>query len=63
MDGSDLRRRMGWTQAEAAARRRAAPLRQRQPQLTPVTAADCVRLGREPERRLEPLRRGSGMRR
>ena len=63
MDGRDLRRRMGWTQAEAAARRRAAPLRQRQPHLTPVTAEDCVRLGREPLRRLEPLRRGAEARR
>ncbi|WP_128079992.1 hypothetical protein [Roseicella frigidaeris] len=63
MDGRDLRRRMGWMRAEAAARRQAAPLRQRQPQLAPVTAEDCVRLGREPERRLEPLRRGTEARR
>lgn len=61
MDGMDLRRRQGWSAAEAKTLARAALLRRRQPVLAPVTAADCLRLGREPERRLEPLRRSPGM--
>ena len=61
MDGTDLRRRMGWSAAEAKTLARLMMLQRRQPRLTPVTAADCLRLGRQPERRLEPLRRGQGM--
>jgi hypothetical protein len=61
MDGMDLRRRMGWSAAEAKTLARAALLRRRRPALAPVTAADCLRLGRQPERRLEPLWRGQGM--
>jgi hypothetical protein len=60
MDGMDLRRRMGWSAAEAKALARAAVLRRRQPDLALVTAADCMKLGREPERRLEALRRSQG---
>ncbi|TDH61275.1 hypothetical protein E2C06_17355 [Dankookia rubra] len=61
MDRMDLRRRLGWSAAEAKAAARAAMLRRRQPAQAPVTAADCLKLGREPERRLEPLRRGQGV--
>ena len=60
MDGMDLRRRMGWSAAAAKREARVSALRRRPRSLAPVTAADCVRLGREPERRLEPLRRGQG---
>lgn len=60
MDGMDLRRRMGWSAAEAKTLARVALLRCRQPRLAPVTAAECLRLGREPSRRLEPLRRRQG---
>ena len=63
MDGMDLRRRATWSRAAANAWARIAPLWQRQPRPVPVTAQDCVRLGREPLRRLEPLRRGQGVRR
>jgi hypothetical protein len=61
MDGTDLRRRLGWSAAEAKAEARAAMLRRRQPAQAAGTAADCMRLGREPERRLEPLRRSQGV--
>ncbi|WP_431269912.1 ABC transporter substrate-binding protein [Dankookia sp. P2] len=60
MDGMDLRRRLGWSAAEAKVMARAALLRRRQPGLAAVTAADCLALGRRPERRLEPLRRRQG---
>jgi hypothetical protein len=60
MDGKDLRRRMGWSAAEAKTLARAAVLQRRQADQAPATAADCMKLGREPERRLEPLRRGQG---
>ncbi len=56
MDGMDLRRRMGWSAAEAKTLARFALLRRRQPRLAQVTAADCLRLGRDPSLRLEPLR-------
>ena len=60
MDGTDLRRRMGWSAAQAKALAQSTVLRRRQPDQAPATAADCVKLGREPDRRLEPLRRGQG---
>ena len=60
MDGMDLRRRMGWSAAEAKTLARAAVLWRLQPSPAAATAADCMKLGRQPERRLEPLRRGPG---
>jgi len=63
MDGMDLGRRMGWSAAAAKTLARSVVLRRRQPILVPVTAEDCLRLGREPLRRLEPLRRSHGAQR
>jgi hypothetical protein len=60
MDGMDLRRRVGWSAFEVKTLARAAMLRRRQPAQSSATAADCMKLGRQPERRLEPLRRGQG---
>jgi hypothetical protein len=60
MDGMDLQRRMGWSRAAAKAWAGIAPLLRRQPRIPPVTAADCVRIGKVPLRRLEPLRRRTG---
>ncbi|MDO9708568.1 hypothetical protein [Paracraurococcus lichenis] len=62
MDGTDMRRRMGWSRTAQATWARIAPLWQRQPHQQPVTAADCVKQGWEPERRLEPLRRAQARR-
>lgn len=59
MDGTDLRRRIGWARSAAAALARVAPLRRRQPQQPLATAEDCLRRGMDPARRLEPLRRGA----
>jgi hypothetical protein len=57
MDGTDLGRRMGWSRQEAVARGRLALLWRRPTGGAAGNAAECLRLGREPLRRLEPLRR------
>jgi hypothetical protein len=60
MDGMDLRRRIGWSRAEAKGRARLALLWQRQGEAPVGTAAECVKVAREPLRRLESLRRRVG---
>lgn len=57
MDGMDLRRRIGWSRAEAKAQAKFAPLRRTQYGSASATAADCVRMAKQPLRRLEALRR------
>lgn len=60
MDGMDLRRRIGWSRTEAKVRARFALLRQRQGESPPGTAAECVKVAKEPLRRLESLWRRLG---
>jgi hypothetical protein len=57
---TDLDRRIIWARRGAPTRRSLDVLR-RQPQAAPATAtaADCLKAGQEPLRRLEPLRRRS----
>jgi hypothetical protein len=59
---TDLERRIIWARRGAPTRRSLDALR-RQPQIAPATAAataaDCLKAGQEPLRRLEPLRRRS----
>ncbi|TCZ66628.1 hypothetical protein [Roseicella aquatilis] len=59
MDGTDLRRRMDWARDAARAAARIARLERRQPELPPVTAADCLKLGRDPMQRIALLGRGA----
>jgi hypothetical protein len=56
---TDLERRIIWARRGASTRRSLDALR-RQPQPAPATAADCLKAGQEPLRRLEPLRRRTG---
>jgi hypothetical protein len=57
---TDLERRVGWARQGAPIRRSLAALWRRQQPPMPASAEDCLRAGREPLRRLEALRRGSG---
>ncbi|GGG40637.1 hypothetical protein GCM10010964_30330 [Caldovatus sediminis] len=61
MDGREVGRRVVQLQAEARARRGLALLwRGGRPLRVGASAAECLRLGVEPARRLEPLRRRLG---
>jgi hypothetical protein len=53
-------RRIGWSRAEAKARAKLALLWQRQGEAPAGTAAECMKVGKEPLRRLENLRRRLG---
>jgi hypothetical protein len=57
MDGTDVWRRVSWSRQEAEARARAAALWRQDRDVPAGTAADCLRVAKEPEKRLEPLRR------
>ena len=61
MDGDDLERRIGRLRADARALSRLAPLWRGKPPAASATAADCAKNARDPLRRLEPLRRRSGV--
>ncbi len=60
MDGTELGREVARLRAEGRARARFAVLRQSPPQATTATAAECVRVVREPLRRFDALRRRPG---
>jgi hypothetical protein len=57
MDGTDVARRRSWSRQEAEAKARADALRRQKHAVPTATAAECLRVGQEPEKRLEPLRR------
>jgi hypothetical protein len=60
MQDSGLERRIVQLRAEARAEAKADAMRRAQPAATEATAEDCVSQGKDPERRLEPLRRSAG---
>jgi hypothetical protein len=55
---TDLERRIIWARRGAPTRQSLDALRRR-PQPTPASAEDCLKVGVDPLRRLEPLRRRS----
>ncbi|WP_170984885.1 hypothetical protein [Roseomonas sp. AR75] len=59
MDGSDLQRRMG-DPSRRPPREAMEALRRNQQASQGGTAEDCLKVARDPEKRLEPLRRETG---
>jgi hypothetical protein len=60
MDGHDMERRVGKARRRRARRAGIDALRRNHQPPPATTAQDCLKAGRDPERRLEPLRREIG---
>jgi hypothetical protein len=60
MDGRDLERRVGAASRNRRSRAEIETMRRNQQPLHGGTAEDCLKAGRDPERKLEALRRGAG---
>ena len=63
MDGTDLQRRIGGARKLHGPAEGLAALWRSQRPPEGGSAADCLKVARDPGRRLEPLRRGMGLRR
>lgn len=59
MNGEDLHRRIGHLRSDAKVSSKLALLWRSKPEATSVTGAECARRAKDPQRRLEPLRRRS----
>ncbi|WP_270936208.1 hypothetical protein [Falsiroseomonas oryzae] len=62
MDGTDLQRRIGGKTRRPHPELALESLRRQQRPPAGGTAEDCLKVARDPERRLEPLRRNAGAR-
>ncbi len=60
MDGSDMQRRIGPAQRQARRRAEWEALRRDQRPPKAGSAEECLKAARDPERRLEPMRRALG---
>jgi hypothetical protein len=60
MDGQDVQRRVGDPRRNARTREGIEELRRGQRPPLGGSAQDCLKAGRDPERKFEPLRRGEG---
>ncbi|PWS34065.1 hypothetical protein DFH01_27445 [Falsiroseomonas bella] len=60
MDGRDMERCVGKASRRRAPRAGIEALRRNQQPIRGATAEDCLRAGRDPDRKLEKLRRDAG---
>ena len=60
MDGNDLHRRVGGARRRAQERDSIEAMRRNHAPQNTTSAEDCLKAGRDPERKFEDMRRGQG---